>query len=92
VRPQPLSLKSVLNRKTKAPLLVRDAPHLVRYQTVLTDGHDAFLVTERHHRHGVAHFRLVNVEDPSRAGWFSIDDMAELAFAQPERRMSREEW
>ena len=82
--------------KPKAALLVREAPDLVRYESLLTDGKDAYRVVDSHSRYGVMHFRLVNVNDPDhgqgppRFGWFSIDELGELAFAKGERREKRE--
>jgi hypothetical protein len=91
-RRPPTAAQVAARKPPPQPLLVRDAPQLVRRDTLLTDGSSAYRVVNHHRRHGRDHFHLVNVEQPERHGWFSITDMGELAFAKGERRQAREEF
>lgn len=84
--------------KPVEPALVREAPQLVRRGTELTDGESGYRVVDHHRRVGVDHYRLVNVErpelsdQPPRHGWFSIDEMGELAFGRGEQRAQRSDF
>lgn len=83
-------------------MLVRDAPQLVRRQTQLTDGHgNAFVVVDSVTRSGTRFFRLRNIALPDiettpredgarRRVWFTLNEMADLAFVRGERRAERE--
>lgn len=75
--------------KPREPMLVRDAPGRVRLGTLLTDGRSGFKVKDRHRRTDGTWYLLENVAD-GRNGWFSAEDINELAFARGEKRALRE--